>query len=124
MATINLRIKSKLNQLHAVPRTQQGRQREPSVKTLRSPLSAEFWRLFISFRVSKLRELTSKQFFRHFLCEFVTLRCVAELNTALCHTLGIIKNTAQNCKKILTLTNYYIILIKTATLLNFLFPFQ
>ena len=31
-------------QLHAVSRTQQGRQREPSVKTLRSPLSAEFWR--------------------------------------------------------------------------------
>ena len=33
-----------LNQLHAVSRTLQGRQREPSVKTLRSPLSAEFWR--------------------------------------------------------------------------------
>ena len=31
-------------QLHAVSRTQQGRQREPSVKTLCSPLSAEFWR--------------------------------------------------------------------------------
>ena len=31
-------------QLHAVFRTQQGRQREPSVKTLRSPLSAEAWR--------------------------------------------------------------------------------
>ena len=30
--------------LHAVSRTQQGKQREPSVKTLRSPLSAEFWR--------------------------------------------------------------------------------
>ena len=35
---------SKQCQLHAVSRTQQGRQREPSVKTLRSPLSAEFWR--------------------------------------------------------------------------------
>ena len=34
----------KLNQLHAVSRTQQGRQRELCVKTLRSPLSAEFWR--------------------------------------------------------------------------------
>ena len=34
--------KKKLNQLHAVSRTQQGRQREPSVKTLRSPLSPEF----------------------------------------------------------------------------------
>ena len=33
-----------LNQLHAVSRTRQGRQREPSVKILRSPLSAEFWR--------------------------------------------------------------------------------
>ena len=32
------------NQLHAVSCTQQGRQREPNVKTLRSPLSAEFWR--------------------------------------------------------------------------------
>ena len=31
-------------QLHAVFRTQQGRQRQPSVNTLRSPLSAEFWR--------------------------------------------------------------------------------
>ena len=30
------------NQLHAVPRTQQGRQREPSVKTLCSPLSPQF----------------------------------------------------------------------------------
>ena len=33
----------KLNQLHAVSRTQQGRQRELSVKTLRPPLSAKFW---------------------------------------------------------------------------------
>ena len=31
------------NHLHPVFCTQQGRQREPSVKTLRSPLSAEFW---------------------------------------------------------------------------------
>ena len=31
-------------QLHAVCRTLQGRQREPSVKTFRSPLSAEFCR--------------------------------------------------------------------------------
>ena len=34
----------KINQLHAASRTLQGRQREPIVKTLRSPLSAEFWR--------------------------------------------------------------------------------
>ena len=35
---------NKSNQLHTVFRTQQGRQEEPSVKTLRFPLSAEFWR--------------------------------------------------------------------------------
>ena len=33
-----------MNQLHAVSRSQQGRQKEPSVKTLHSSLSAEFWR--------------------------------------------------------------------------------
>ena len=32
------------NQLYAVSRTQQDRQEEPSVKTLRYPLSAEYWR--------------------------------------------------------------------------------
>ena len=32
------------NQLHTVFRIQQGRQRAHSVKTLRSPLSTEFWR--------------------------------------------------------------------------------
>ena len=37
-------LKNKSSQLHAISCTQQGRQREPSVKTLRSPLSAEFWR--------------------------------------------------------------------------------
>ena len=36
--------KNKINQLHTVYRTLQGRQRAPSVKTLRSPLSVEFWR--------------------------------------------------------------------------------
>ena len=40
--TIFNNIKKK--QLHAISRTQQVRQRVPSVKTLRSPLSAEFWR--------------------------------------------------------------------------------
>ena len=34
-------------QLHAVSRTEQDRHREPTVKTLRSPLSAEFWRLCV-----------------------------------------------------------------------------
>ena len=32
------------NQLHAVSSAQQGKQKDSSVKTLRSPLSAEFWR--------------------------------------------------------------------------------
>ena len=40
MKTLN----QKSNQLHAVSRIQQGLQSEPSVKTLRSPLSAEIWR--------------------------------------------------------------------------------
>ena len=40
-------LKIKLNQLHAVSRTQQGRQRELIVKTLRSPLSAEFRRHYV-----------------------------------------------------------------------------
>ena len=31
-------------QLHAVSHTEHGRQREPSVKTILSPLSVEFWR--------------------------------------------------------------------------------
>ena len=35
---------NQINQLHAVYRSQQGRQRELYVKTLRSPLSAEFWK--------------------------------------------------------------------------------
>ena len=45
-----IKIKIKLNQLHAVSRTQQGRQRVPSVKTLRSPLSA-FRRVLDALRV-------------------------------------------------------------------------
>ena len=39
IARCNRRYKIKLNQLHAVSRTLQGRQRKPSVKTLLSPLS-------------------------------------------------------------------------------------
>ena len=35
---------SGLNQLHAVSRTQQGRQSKPRGKALRSALSAQFWR--------------------------------------------------------------------------------
>ena len=45
----------KLNQLHAVSRTQQGRQREPSIKTLRSPLSAEYWRHCVLSRRTQRR---------------------------------------------------------------------
>ena len=41
---IILGCKNNNNQLHAVSRTQQGRQREPGVKTLHPPLSAVFWR--------------------------------------------------------------------------------
>ena len=37
-------LKIKSNRLHAVSRTQQGRQGEPSVKTLRFSLSAKFWK--------------------------------------------------------------------------------
>ena len=40
----NFKVIKKSNQLHALSRTQRGRQRETSVKSLRSPLSAEFWR--------------------------------------------------------------------------------
>ena len=36
--------RNEIFQLHAVSRTKQGIQRKPSVKTLLSPLSAEFWR--------------------------------------------------------------------------------
>ena len=38
-----LQIFTYVNQLHPVSRTQQDRQREISVKTLRFPLSAKFW---------------------------------------------------------------------------------
>ena len=47
--TVGVRIRFPFNeinfyQFHAVSHIQQGRQREPSIKTLRSPLSAEFQR--------------------------------------------------------------------------------
>ena len=51
----------KLNQLHAVSRTQQGRQREPSVKSLRYPLSAEFWRHCVLNGRNQLRALSRHQ---------------------------------------------------------------
>ena len=47
----------KKKQLHAVSRTQQGRQREPSVKTLRSQLSAEF--CVLSGRTQRPRFISS-----------------------------------------------------------------
>ena len=42
-------------QLHAVSRSQQGRQREPSVKTLRSPLSGVLEALRVEWRNSTPR---------------------------------------------------------------------
>ena len=39
----DIMLKINQNQLHAVSRRQQGRQTEPTIKTLRSPLSAKFW---------------------------------------------------------------------------------
>ena len=39
-----MKTKLKLNNSHTVYCTQQGKQREPSVKTLRFALSTEFWR--------------------------------------------------------------------------------
>ena len=39
----NVTIKRQFT-LYAVSRIQQGRQREPNVKTIRSPLSVNFWR--------------------------------------------------------------------------------
>ena len=47
-------------QLHAVFRTQQSRQREPSVRTLRSPLFAEFWRLCLLRGGTQRRAFASK----------------------------------------------------------------
>ena len=56
--SINKKIKLKLNNLDAVLRTQQGRKREPSVKTLRSPLSVEFWRHCVLSGGTQRRGLT------------------------------------------------------------------
>ena len=50
------------NQLHAVSRTQQGRQREPSIKTLHSPLSAEFLEVLrVEWRNSTLRFVSTPE---------------------------------------------------------------
>ena len=51
--------KNKIKQLHVVSRTQQGWQREPNVKTLRSTLSAEFWRHCVLNLKSQRRALAS-----------------------------------------------------------------
>ena len=56
-----LLINKNQNQLHAVSRTQQSRQREPSVKTLRSPLSAEFWRHCVLTGGTQRRALSRHQ---------------------------------------------------------------
>ena len=49
--------KSNEIKLHAVFRTQQGRQSEPSVKILCSPLSAEFWRHYVLSGATQRRAL-------------------------------------------------------------------
>ena len=52
----------KKNQLHAVSHTQQGRKREPSVKTLCSPLSAEYWRrVRVEWQNSTLRLISTSE---------------------------------------------------------------
>ena len=52
-------IKLKINQFYAVYRTQHGRPRQPKVKTLRSPLSANFWRRVERWRCSTPRFATT-----------------------------------------------------------------
>ena len=56
---------NKLNQLHAVSRTQLGRQREPSVKTIRSPLSTEFWRYCVLSGRAQRRALPRHQKYKY-----------------------------------------------------------
>ena len=51
----------KINSLHAVSRTQQSRQKEPRVKTLRSLFSAEFWRHCVLSGRAQLRALPRHQ---------------------------------------------------------------
>ena len=48
--------------LHSVSCAQKGRQREPSVKTLFSPLSAEFWRHCVAFALRPKRRNRSINF--------------------------------------------------------------
>ena len=50
-----------LNHLHAVSRIQQSNQRKPGVKTLRSPLSAEFWRHCLLSGGTQRRDLPQHQ---------------------------------------------------------------
>ena len=49
--------KNKINQLHAVSRTHQDRQREHSVNTFRSPLSTEFWGHYVLSDETQRRKL-------------------------------------------------------------------
>ena len=51
----------KINLLHVVSRTLQGRHREPSVKIIRSPLSAEFWRHCVLSGITQLEWGTHNQ---------------------------------------------------------------
>ena len=56
-----IKHKNQINQLHGISRPQRGRQREPNVKTLRSPLSAEFWRHCLLNGRIQLRALSRHQ---------------------------------------------------------------
>ena len=53
----------KINRLHAVSRIKQGRQREPSVKTFRSLLSAQLCRHYVLSGGTQGRALKVKSFF-------------------------------------------------------------
>ena len=55
------KIKNKKNQLHTVLRTQHGRQREPSVMTLRSPLSEILEALRVEWQNSTPRLISTPE---------------------------------------------------------------
>ena len=61
VVSISLKYLSFINQLHAVSRSRQGRQKEPSVKTLRFPISAEFWGYCVLSGGTQLRALPLHQ---------------------------------------------------------------
>ena len=56
-----LHVKYFFYRLHAVSRKQQGGQKESSVKTLRSSLSAEFWKHYVLSSGTQRRSLPRHQ---------------------------------------------------------------